>query len=109
MYENEKNKLPPFSRSHDSEKEIAQKLLGNFKAKGSRGESLIQEICNSPFKQINIKDLIFVSKIISQITNIHLSRNQQRKKELLVKWYNDNEEEINKVKQYITCVSEDQK
>ena len=96
------------SRKFNSEKHIVEQLLGNFIAEGSKGERLIEDICKIPIKQIRLIDLIELSKIISNLTNIHFARNFKRKKELIIKWFNDNYDEIKKISPSIICTFENE-
>lgn len=97
-----KSKVPAaYSRRQNPEKIVTQNLLDGFVSKGSRGEALIEEILGSPLKKISLNGLIQVASLISDIANIQFPRNYKRKKDLIVKWFQDNEDIINTKKKYL--------
>ena len=89
------SKLPAgLSRAKNSEKIITKNLLNGFVAKGSRGELLIEEIICHKINEVTLPAIIQVSKVISELIGVELNRNHKRSKKLLVKWFQDNEEQI---------------
>lgn len=95
---------PELSRKKNPEKVVAQNLLNGFVSKGSRGEKMINDILGCSISEVTLKGLISVASFISDITKIKLERNYKRKKDLIVKWFNDNEEKIRKYKQFVKIV-----
>lgn len=98
-----KAKVPAdLSRCHNSEKVVTMNLLGNFVVQGSRGEKLIEEILGTSLKDVSRNGLIRVAMIVSKLIQQKFPRNFGRRKDLIVKWFQDNEELINNVKQFVT-------
>lgn len=98
-----KCRIPPYlSRSVVSESIISQNLLGDFVARGSRGESLIEELTGMPIESISKKGLSDLAAVLSRLGEIKINRNIYRRKDLLIKWFQDNEEVINALKSYVT-------
>lgn len=92
---------PNFSRKINTERAVAKNLLNGFIMKGSNGEKLIEEIIGVQINKISLTALIEISKLISDLTNIKFPRNYKRKKDLIVKWFDDNIDTIKSVKDYI--------
>lgn len=78
------------SRKNNTEKEVAQNLLDNFIAKGSKGEALIEKIIGLKINQISLTGLIQISRLVSELADIKFPRNYKRKKDLIIKWFDDN-------------------
>lgn len=91
-----------FSKYFYPEKVVSRNLLGDFKVNTSRGKELIEEIMNRSLNDISIKSLVCISRVLSNILNIELKRNIYRRKDLLVKWFDDNQTQIELVKQNIS-------
>lgn len=99
------HKIPPeFSRNYNPEKVVTKNLLKGFVAKGSKGEKIIEEILGCPIKEISFCALITLSEILSDLAKVRLERNYKRKKDLIVKWFNDNEQTIKRYKPYIKII-----
>ncbi|KAK8892758.1 hypothetical protein M9Y10_029999 [Tritrichomonas musculus] len=95
MKKGRKSRVPNnLSRSHVSERVVAMNLLNGFKAQGSRGEKLIVEITGIPLECISKRALSKLAYTFSVLIEIKISRNLCRKKDLIVKWFNDNEDKI---------------
>lgn len=94
------------SRSINSEKIVTRNLLNGFVSKGSRGEKLVEEIISHPIKKISLTGLIQVANIVSNLINVKLERNYKRKKALIIKWFQENEELIIPIKKCLKIVYE---
>lgn len=90
-----------YSRKHNTEKELSQNLLGDFKVQNSKGKELIEEIFGVELKLISNTALINVTLVVSNMICQKCPRNFKRKKDLIVKWFDDNAELINAIKCYI--------
>lgn len=100
-------KIPPeLSRKRNPEKVVAQNLLNGFVSNGSKGEQIIKDILGCSISDISLRALITVALLISDITSIKLERNYKRKKDLIVKWFNDNEEIIRKYIPFVKIIYE---
>lgn len=96
-------KVPPgLSRKYNSEKTVTHNLLDGFVAKGSRGESLIEDILGYPINQVSLNGLIKITSLVSDLIDIKFPRNYRRKKDLIVKWFQENAEIIEAYKHYFT-------
>lgn len=103
-----RSKVPPgLSRKMNSEKAVAKNLLNNFVAKGSKGQTLIEDMLGFPITQISLKALINFAILVSGLCDIKFERNYKRKKDLIVKWFNDNEEFIVPFKNYFKVIADD--
>lgn len=79
-------------------------LLNGFVMKGSQGENLIESIIGVRLNQISLTALIQITQIISELASIKFPRNYKRKKDLIVKWFNDNIDIIDEYKDFIQIV-----
>lgn len=105
MHGTRKSRVPTcFSRTFVPERIISMNLLDGFVVQGSRGQKLIEDITGVPLDCISKTGLCKVASIISQLIETNLSRNIYRRKDLMVKWFQDNEEKIEPYKPYI-CVT----
>lgn len=110
MHPNRRPKVPSgLSRNHNSEKVVSQNLLGDFIADGSRGEAIIEKIFGCPIQKISLNGLVQVASLISLIANVQFSRNFKRRKDLVVKWFQDNENNINVYLQFLRIIYNDGK
>lgn len=101
------SRTPPFlSRRINSEKIVTRNLLNGFVSKGSRGENLIEEMISLPIKKISLTGLIQIANIVSNLINVKLERNYKRKKALIIKWFQENEELIIPIKNCLKIVYE---
>lgn len=83
------------SRRHATEKAVAQNLLGDFEVKNSKGLSIIETIMGeNSFESISRNSLLSLTTILSKLTQIPFPRNFSRRKALIVKWFDDNAEEL---------------
>lgn len=102
MTQKRKSRVPScLSRAKNSEKVISMNLLGNFNSQGSRGKNLIEEIVGFPLQQISRNGLIGIATVVGSLIHKDFPRNYSRKKDLIVKWFDDNCEQINKIKSFI--------
>ena len=70
-----------------SESKRADAMLGNFNAKKSRGYQLILTILSEP---ISLASLISLATLLSFLIEIPFSRDYTRRKDLVIKWFDDN-------------------
>lgn len=89
------------SRKFDSEKIVSQTLLNGYQAKGSRGEQLIEDLTGHSCNQIGMKSILRIVEIFAELCDLEIKRNTKRRKDLLVKWLQDNEEKIEEVKDHV--------
>lgn len=89
------------SRSRNSEKIVTKNLLDGFVSAGSKGEKILENLLGCPLNQISLSSLIAIATVFSEMSKIKLERNFKRKKDLIVKWFNDNEEAINFYRQFV--------
>ncbi|OHS96875.1 hypothetical protein TRFO_01952 [Tritrichomonas foetus] len=94
---------PSLSRRCSSEKDVVKNLIGNFDAKNSNGAKLIKEFFNDrPIEKISRKSLLALSQVIGPLIETKVPRNYQRSKELIIKWFDENEHSIRQRKCYIS-------
>lgn len=91
-----------FSRKNNSEKVVAHNLLNGFKAEGSRGEILIEKLMQTQIKKTSRVGLIQLGSILGDLIGKKFPRNFKRQRDLVVKWFEDNEELIDPFIQYLT-------
>lgn len=89
------------SRKYDSEKIVSQTLLNGYQVKGSRGEQLIEQLTGRSYNQIRMESILKIVAFFAEICDLKVERNIKRRKDLLVKWLQDNEEEIEVFKDHI--------
>lgn len=88
------------SRKYDSEKIVSQTLLNGYQVKGSRGEQLIEQLTGLSYNQIGMKSILRIVELFAYLYDLKVERNIKRRKDLLVKWLQDNEEEIEEFKDH---------
>ncbi|KAK8865058.1 hypothetical protein M9Y10_010588 [Tritrichomonas musculus] len=104
MKRSRKPRVPAcFSRTFVPERVVSMNLLDGFVAQGSRGEKLVEEMVGMPLENISKNGLCKLAVIVSHLIDIKLPRNIYRRKDLMVKWFQDNEDKINVYKPFI-CV-----
>lgn len=91
-----------FSRVYDSEKIVSLSLLNGYTARGSRGEKLIEDITGCSINQLHRHSITRMAEFFSILIDKNFPRNYRRRKELIVKWFDDYEEEIIP---YLSCIS----
>lgn len=89
------------SRLINTEKDVSIYLQGDFDPRGSQGEALIQDIFKQNLRKISKASLVTVAIIIGDIIGVKLTRNEKRKKDLVIKWYNDHSTLIEPLKSNI--------
>lgn len=99
-----KSKVDPgMSRIKDGEASVIRTSLGDFKAKGSKGEKIIEEIAKRPLKDISKNDLVKLTYLLcSTFLKKNVERRYKRNKELAVKLVNDNCDLIEPYIPYLT-------
>ena len=103
MRRTRKSRVPKcLSRSHVPEKDISMNLLNGFIAQGSKGEKLIVEMTGTQLDNLSKTALCKISDILSKLSGIKISRNILRRKDLIVKWFHDNEDKIEPFKYYVS-------
>ena len=76
------------NRATMKEREIADLRLGTFVAEGSRGMELLQRIY--PSGELTRRSLYSFASLIAALSGIKLGRDYTRRKELLIKWFDEN-------------------
>lgn len=74
------------------EREIADLRLGTFIAEGSRGMQLLQRIY--PRGELTRRSLYSFASLLAALSGIKLARDFTRRKDLLIKWFDDNYDEL---------------
>ena len=85
---------PRLDRNKNSEKKIASVLMDDFDIKGSKGKALLEEIFQQDLKNISQSGLKVFGELVGKLINVNLTRNEKRRKGLIVKWFNDNASKI---------------
>lgn len=92
MHSHRKSKVTPeLSRKYNTEKILARNLLEDFTASGSRGEALIEQILHQEIRKASRTGLIQLGSIVGELIGKKFPRNYTRKRDLIVKWFEDNE------------------
>lgn len=78
------------NRREDSEREVTRKHLGDFKSKGSLGESLVQQISPEIPVDWTKHALTALGLTFSNTTGEPFHRDFMRGRELIYKWLTDN-------------------
>jgi hypothetical protein len=76
------------SRTTMTEHDVAQVHLGNFNADGSRGMTLARMIL--PEGELTRRLLFSLASLLAGISHQRLPRDSTRRRDLLVKWLDDN-------------------
>lgn len=92
---------PRLDRTKNSEKKIASVLMDDFDIKGSKGKALLEEIFQQDLKNISQSGLKVFGELVGKLINVNLTRNEKRRKGLIVKWFNDNASKIEPIKSTI--------
>ena len=92
---------PRLDRNKNSEKKIASVLMDDFDIKGSKGKALLEEIFQQDLKNISQSGLKVFGELVGKLINVNLTRNEKRRKGLIVKWFNDNASKIEPIKSTI--------
>jgi hypothetical protein len=80
------------NRRENSEAEIARQHLGDFKAEGSLGQLMVDQI--RPDVVWNKRSLICFAILCSELTGIPFHRDYARNRDLIYKWLSDNHSAI---------------
>jgi hypothetical protein len=89
-------------RSQLSEKEIADRHLGDFKAEESRGLALLNRIY--PKTAMTRHSMSALAVILSNVFDIPLERDSSRRKDLLIKWFDDHYDKLEPNMHHITLL-----
>lgn len=90
-----KNVIKKMKRRQFSEKKRVEILLGDFDASKSRGLELIKYITQNNVSRFA---MISVATLASILIKVPLKRDYQRKKELIIMWFDENYEKLEKIK-----------
>lgn len=82
-------------RLHMTEREISKLHLGPFTAEGSPGLTFLESL--SPGHSLTQESLIIIARICSIISGVRLPRDFTRRRDLVIKWFNDHLEMIQPV------------
>ena len=74
------------------EREIADLRLGTFIAEGSRGMQLLQRIY--PRGELTRRSLYSFASLLAALSGVKLARDFTRRKDLLIKWLDDNYDDL---------------
>jgi hypothetical protein len=80
------------SRKFMREREIAERLQGTFRAEGSRGWQLIEHIANG--ERLGRMDIWKLATVFSIVSGIRFPRNMTRRRNLIVKWFDEHADEL---------------
>lgn len=80
-------------RSSTTEKMRTRILLGDFVAEGSKGLDFLKKIYPHPLSR---SVLISLATVFSGLTNVPFDRDFRRKKELVIKWFDEHLDECKK-------------
>jgi hypothetical protein len=89
------------NRSKMSEREIADLRQGDFCAQESRALTLLRQ--KYPI-DLSRRSLYSLATVMSTLANVRLERDFARRKELLIKWFDDNYEAIEPFFQFIELI-----
>jgi hypothetical protein len=78
---------PIIDRENMTEKQIANVRQGSFEAQGSRGAQLIAQICPIDLTRRSLYSLV---SVLSALADVRFERDFGRRKDLLIKWVDDN-------------------
>ncbi|KAK8837603.1 hypothetical protein M9Y10_036134 [Tritrichomonas musculus] len=81
---------PRFSRKTNPEKIISRNMLQDFQIEGSRGKEVIEQMLQQKVEKASRVGLIQLGNIISGLIDVKISRNHKRKKDLIIKWFDEN-------------------
>jgi hypothetical protein len=76
------------NRANMSERDIADFRLGGFRAERSRAAERLRELY--PYGDLTRRSLYSLASLLSALSDVKLPRDFTRRKELLVKWFDDN-------------------
>jgi hypothetical protein len=71
-----------------SERAIADLRLGTFSSQGSRGLEMLHRMF--PSGEMTRRAMYSFASILGALANVRLERDFSRRKDLLVKWFDDN-------------------
>ena len=94
------------SRHFVPERIVSKNLIGDFDVDKSEGKALIEDLFGTTLNNISLTALVSLSKILSQLINIKLERNIYRRKVLIVKWFDINQDEIKNNRDYFRLIPE---
>ena len=95
IYKMRHNRKGP-NRSKYTEKEVTEQILNGFQWRGSHGYEFLLNYYGEP-NRITVANLKPLGEIVSRFINVPLSRNDYRVKSTLIKWFNDNLDQIKEV------------
>jgi hypothetical protein len=76
------------ARANKREREISDQHLGEFKPQGSRGLAFINKLCQS--ERLTRRALVALAYPFSYVSGIPFRRDFSRRRDLVVKWFDDN-------------------
>mgnify|MGYP006962228505 CR=1 FL=1 len=86
------------------QREVAQELLGDFDPLTSEGMKFVLGLFNN---QNTVNRLVSFGSVISELLNIEFPRNYKRNKNLLIKWFDMNIDQIQTLYSKITFTFKD--
>jgi hypothetical protein len=85
-----------------TERAIAEMRLGEFSAQGSRGLQLLQQMF--PRSDMTRRSMYSLATILGALANVPLERDFSRRKELIIKWFDDNYDALEPFLRFIELV-----
>ena len=79
------------TRTRDGEKPVADDLLGDFIAEGSKGDKLLNDFFG---KKVTVNRAVSLAFVLSKLTGLPFPRNYTRRKDLTILWFNNNYDKI---------------
>jgi hypothetical protein len=75
-----------------TEREVADFRLGQFSATGSRGLDFLRQAF--PTGELTRRSMYSLATVLAALASVRLERDFARRKELLIKWFDDNLEAL---------------
>jgi hypothetical protein len=79
-------------RGHKPERQISDEHLGEFNPEGSRGMEFIESLC--PSVSLTRESLIVLAQVFSVLSSVPFHRDFTRRRILVIKWFNDNVDQL---------------
>jgi hypothetical protein len=91
-------------RGHKAEKEISDEHLGDFDPEGSLGLQFIRRMC--PSHSLTRESLVVLAQVFAVISGIPFHRDFTRRRTLVIKWFDDNLDQLEPLGALITLEAE---
>jgi hypothetical protein len=80
------------TRTHNTEQQVSEWLLGDFQPAGSRGAMLLERV--SGVSRLSLRTMLKFADIFSALSQISFGRDYKRRRDLIVKWIDDHYAEL---------------